>query len=92
MIAFQSAMESQKSHFDGTIIRIPLRTKVQATQSQISNRETTVSEVREVLQKFANEFQEGGLLFMRNIEKVGIESTSGLCINIKLANGKDTVS
>lgn len=109
MIAFESVLENQKCPFKGTIIRIPLRTKAQTTQnevsshettvsemrevlttkSEISSRETTVSEMREVLQMFADEFRDGGLLFMRNVEKLGIESTAGLCIKIEMANCKD---
>lgn len=89
MIAFRSVLENPKSPFKGTIIRIPLRNKAQATKSEISSHETTVSEMREVLRIFADEFRDGGLLFMRNIEKLGIESTAGLCIKIEMANCKD---
>lgn len=105
MIAFESVLENQKCPFKGTIIRIPLRTKAQTpqrevsshektvsdliTESEISSRETTVPEMREVLRMFADEFRDGGLLFMRNVEKLGIESTAGLCIKIEMANCKD---
>lgn len=75
------------SHFDrpldGTIIRIPLRTKIQAAESEISKRDTTVSDLMEVLQSFASEFGENGLLFMRNIEKLEIRWSS-MAIEIQI--------
>jgi sacsin len=83
MEAFQTVMENPEQPLDGTIIRIPLRTEVQARKSEISNRETSVSEVRKVLQTFAMEFGDSGLLFMRNIEKLGIESSAGMSIEIE---------
>jgi sacsin len=89
MVAFQSVMENPKNHFKGTIIRLPLRNKLQATRSDIVTRETQVSEVCEVLRQFATEFEDGGLLFMRNVERIGIESTSGLSINIEISNGDE---
>ncbi|KFY88994.1 hypothetical protein V498_06566 [Pseudogymnoascus sp. VKM F-4517 (FW-2822)] len=89
MTAFRSVLENPRCPFKGTIIRIPLRNKVQATKSEISSHETTVSEMQEVLRIFADEFRDGGLLFMRNIEKLGIESTAGLCIKIEMANCND---
>jgi sacsin len=88
MAAFQSVMESSTQPFDGTIIRIPLRTREQANKSDICTCETTVLEVREVLEKFATEFGNSGLLFMRNIEKVLIDSTAGMSISIEIVNGE----
>ena len=88
MAAFQSVMENATQPFDGTIIRIPLRTREQASKSDICSRETTVVEVREVLEKFATEFGSSGLLFMRNIGKVLIESTAGISISIEIEDGE----
>ena len=89
MAAFQSVMENPAQPFEGTIIRIPLRTQEQAKHSDISNRETTVLEVREVLQKFAAEFGNSGLLFMRNIEKVTVDDTAGISISIDIVDRED---
>jgi sacsin len=89
MAAFQSVMENPAQQFEGTIIRIPLRTQEQAMNSDISDRETTVLEVREVLNKFATEFGNSGLLFMRNIAKVAIDSTSGISISIEVVDRED---
>jgi sacsin len=87
MAAFQAAMEGLDRKLDGTIIRIPLRTQAQAMKSEISNRATTVSEVSEVLQSFASEFGDSGLLFMRNVEKLELGS-AGMSINIQMGDGK----
>ncbi len=89
MAAFQSVMENPAQPFEGTIIRIPLRTQEQAINSDISNRETTVLEVREVLRKFAVEFGNSGLLFMRNIEKVAVDDTAGISITIEVVDHED---
>jgi len=86
MAALQAIMEHLDQKLDGTIIRIPLRTQAQAMNSEISNRGTTVSEVSEVLQSFASEFGDNGLLFMRNVEKLELGSAS-MSINIQMGDG-----
>jgi len=74
MSAFKAAMEHLERPLDGTVIRIPLRNQARASESKICpKRETTVSELSEVLESFAVEFGETGLLFMRNIEKLEIK-------------------
>jgi sacsin len=85
MSAFQSVMKDLDQELDGTIIRIPLRTQMQATRSEILNRATTVSEISDVLRSFASEFGESGLLFMRHVEKLEIGSAN-LSIEIKLTD------
>ena len=85
MAAFQAIIKNCKEKFDGTAIRVPLRNRAQAAKSEISSRETTVSEVSEVLRKFASEFGDSGLLFMRNIEKLVIKSET-LSVEIEMAN------
>ena len=72
---------------DGTIIRIPLRTPTQALKSEISDRTTTASEMAEILRKFASEFADCGLLFMRNVEKLELGS-SGMSIVIEMTDGE----
>ncbi|KAH8819238.1 hypothetical protein F5884DRAFT_717530 [Xylogone sp. PMI_703] len=84
MAAFNRVMDKSTCSLDGTVIRIPLRTSSQANKSEISNRETTVSEVRDVLDTFGAEFGNNGLLFMRNVEKLEIESAGGNALQIKL--------
>lgn len=81
MAAFQTVITHPDQQLECTVIRIPLRTQVQASRSEISERWTTVSEMMEVLQSFASEFGESGLLFMKNIEKLEIGSDE---ISIKI--------
>jgi sacsin len=87
MAAYQRVMDHFDRPLEGTIIRIPLRTQAQAGKSEISERATTVSEVAEVLRKFASEFGDCGLLFMRNAEKLKLRS-SGLSIRIEMTDGE----
>lgn len=72
--------------FDGTIVRIPLRTEEQAAKSEIVNRETTTTEIIEVLGKFATEFGDKGLLFLKNVDKLILENSSGMSTQIMLAD------
>jgi sacsin len=88
MAAFQTVIEHLDQQFDGTVIRIPLRTQAQATESEISSRATTTSEVRDVLRNFSSEFGDSGLLFMRNIEKLEVRAEH-ISIEIKVANGEN---
>lgn len=88
MSAFQTVMEHLDRKLDGTIIRIPLRTQAQAVKSKIiPDRETTASEVLDVLRSFATEFGKNGLLFMRNIERLEIGSAS-MSVEIKLTDAE----
>jgi len=74
MPAFSRLIERFDRPADFSIIRIPLRTKAQASKSKISEKEVTVMEIADVLEKFAEGFSVEGLLFMRNLEKITIEA------------------
>ena len=87
MAAFQDVIECPSQRLDGTVIRIPLRTAARATKSKILTRETTASELREVLRLFASEFGDNGLLFMKNVGKLEI-SANGLDIGIEIVDGE----
>jgi len=52
MSAFSAVMKEPDKPFDGTIIRIPLRTASQAEGSGICKRPATASDVEEVMRKF----------------------------------------
>ncbi|KAH7311155.1 sacsin-like protein, partial [Rhexocercosporidium sp. MPI-PUGE-AT-0058] len=87
MSAFQTVMKHFDRELDGTIIRIPLRTQAQVAKSEISDWETTASEVLDVLRSFASEFGKNGLLFMRNIERLEIGSAD-MSVEIKLTDAE----
>lgn len=61
---------------DQTIIRIPLRTTAQATQSKIFQLEIEVREIMQALKEFGQEIKDGGLLFLKHIRKVVIRVNS----------------
>ena len=58
--------------FDGTVIRIPLRTEAQARRSAIHDQDTTISDVQLAMEGFASEIQHGGMLFLKNVLKVSL--------------------
>jgi sacsin len=90
MSAFSCIVKNPRQSFDGTVIRIPLRRKEQVCKSMISSKNPTVQEVQEVMQNFAEGFGKSGLLFMKNVESITIESTSGKTTQIRMANIEDT--
>lgn len=89
MSAFSAIFEKIDSAFQGTIIRVPLRTEAQAIQSKICNKATTVSDVEEVVKNFCSEFGTSGLLFMKHVERIRIAIGNTLAFDIKVANAED---
>ena len=55
---------------DGTIIRIPLRTKAQARESKIVQKEVTVPDIESALAALGREVREGGLLFLKHVRQM----------------------
>lgn len=55
---------------DGTIIRIPLRTKAQAERSKIVQKEVTIQDITNALSVLGREVREGGLLFLKHVRRM----------------------
>jgi sacsin len=89
MSAFSAIIKKIDRPFQGTIIRIPLRTEAQAIRSEICSRATTVSDVEEVVKSFCSEFGTSGLLFMKHVERIKIEIGNTLAFDIKVFNAED---
>lgn len=58
--------------FNGTLFRFPLRTREQASQSELSNKAYSVDDIYELLLKFKNQAFQGALLFLKNIENIEV--------------------
>ncbi|KAL8717029.1 MAG: hypothetical protein Q9225_005692 [Loekoesia sp. 1 TL-2023] len=67
---FKSAKVETSHALDGTVIRIPLRTKSQAIKSKIVNREISTEEITKALHELGEEIKNGGMLFLRHVRKV----------------------
>ena len=67
-----------------TIIRIPLRTKAQARTSKIVEREITIKEIKDALDHFGQEVREGGLLFLKHIQKVTVRIDENVAWEAKI--------
>jgi sacsin len=89
MAAFSAITEEFDRAFEGTIIRIPLRTSEQAQKSQICSREAPYSEIAQVLQTFADEFGHTGLLFMKNVSQISIVVGDQPPMNISISNNEE---
>ena len=74
-----------------TIIRIPLRTAEQAAESEIYDKPIQTHEIETALTEFAQEIQEGGLLFLKHIRSVviRIDSAEIFKASILETHGKD---
>lgn len=67
---FQSTKHDTSKAVNGTVIRIPLRTKAQARKSKIVDREIPTEEIVKALHELGKEIREGGMLFLRHVRKV----------------------
>lgn len=96
--AFDSILVDPDSKFEGTIIRLPLRTVDQAKRSKIApNKPTTEEEIIEVFSKFAGELVES-LLFLRNVHTITLRINGGTYAKVESTTGashkkaKDTIN
>ncbi|KAF8817051.1 hypothetical protein BYT27DRAFT_7229032 [Phlegmacium glaucopus] len=62
--------------YQGTIFRLPLRTKTQAIRSRIKNEATAVSEIKQLLESFGQNELEEAILFLKNISTIEIRHIS----------------
>jgi hypothetical protein len=62
--------------YQGTIFRLPLRTKDQAIRSRIKNEATSPSEIRQLLEGFGHNELEEAILFLKNISTIEIRHIS----------------
>ncbi|KAL8825255.1 MAG: hypothetical protein Q9191_004524 [Dirinaria sp. TL-2023a] len=77
--------------FDGTIIRIPLRTKAQAATSKIVDREVTTDQISEALSLLGYEAKQGGLLFLKHIRRMVVRIDKEVLWKVEI-RGHDTIS
>ena len=70
LVAFSSVNSDHPfERFNGTAFRLPLRTTMQAQHSKIKETETTVDEIRDLLQSFGAIQLESVILFLRHTPK-----------------------
>jgi sacsin len=73
---FRRHVSSFSQSFDGTVIRLPLRTAEQASRSEIIQRRdrkpTTVDDIKEAFMSYATEISES-LLFLRHISSITLK-------------------
>lgn len=75
LVPFRPIVENISQPFDGTVIRIPLRTASQALTTKILDLErnpTKVADLKSVFEKFATEMAES-LLFLRHITSITLK-------------------
>ena len=73
---FIPIMKDPSKYYQGTIFRLPLRTKSQAIRSRIKNETTAVSEIKQLLEGFGQNELEEAILFLKNISTIEIRHIS----------------
>lgn len=91
MRTFQAFNFDPSLAFDGTIIRIPLRTKAQAQKSKIVDREVTTHQISEALSLLGHEVKQGGLLFLKHVRKMSVRIDDKVLWQVEM-QGHDTAS
>ena len=87
-----SAFDIPRSQpFDGTIIRIPLRTKAQAATSKIVDREVTLDQISKALSLLGHEVRQGGLLFLKHIRRMVVRIDDEVLWKVEI-QGRDALS
>lgn len=70
LTAFGSILKNFQNTFEGTIVRLPLRTEAQALKSKIvPDKSTSEKEIIDVFELFSSELVES-LLFLRNVHSI----------------------
>lgn len=70
LTAFGSILKNFQNTFEGTIVRLPLRTEAQALKSKIvPDKNTSEKEIIDVFELFSSELVES-LLFLRNVHSI----------------------
>lgn len=81
---FRTFNLDHRESLNQTIIRIPLRTANQATQSKIFGNKVDIEAIKRALEEFGREISEGGLLFLKNIRKIIIRYDSDVVLQAEL--------
>jgi hypothetical protein len=75
--------------FKGTVIRIPLRSSLQAGRSEICSKETTIIDIKDSLDSFANEMGSNGLLFLKSVRRIVLSVNDEQLSEVEITNADD---
>jgi sacsin len=85
-----SLLNTEWEHpFDGTIIRIPLRSATQARWSEISKTETMTNDVQDSMDSFAHEMGSSGLLFLKSVQRIVLSINDEQLNEVEVINRHD---
>lgn len=87
LTGFESILKDFQNRFEGTIIRLPLRTKSQAAKSKIvPDKSTSGGEIIEVFKLFSDELVES-LLFLRNVHSIVLRIDDDIYAKVESTTG-----
>jgi sacsin len=77
--------------FNGTIIRIPLRTTSQAEQSEISKKEASIHDVQCAMESFASDMGSSGLIFLKSVKRIVLSIDDQRLDEVEIVNRHDLI-
>ena len=91
--AFRAFGLNHEEPLNQTVIRVPLRTAAQATRSKLFQLKIKTKEIEQALKEFGQEIKEGGLLFLKHVNRVIIRVDNDIIFDAKIlvTNEKDTM-
>ena len=88
---FQHFAVDTSRPFNGTLIRIPLRTDEQAAKSKISDRSVSTEQILDALHSLGHEIRQGGSLFLKHVRQITVRLDSSPIWKVRI-DGHDAVS
>ncbi|KAI9806897.1 MAG: hypothetical protein M1833_002555 [Piccolia ochrophora] len=92
LAAFKAFDVDRGGSFDGTVIRLPLRSSAQAQVSHIVHREAALEDILDAFGEFIRELKGGGILFLRNITSVTFRQDGRHLASMKIIGDDNSVS
>lgn len=87
LTAFGSILKDSKNRFEGTIVRLPLRTETHAAKSKIvPNKSTSIQDIVDVFELFSSELVES-LLFLRNVHSITLRIDGNIYAKVESITG-----
>lgn len=90
MNGYSSIDFNSSKPFEGTIIRVPLRTTRQAGTSNIVNRSISFQEIEKSFGDFFSELKNGGLIFLRHVNEVVFRLDREIIYKVIAEGSQDT--
>ena len=89
---FSQLKATSAQEYPETFIRIPLRTANQAEHSKIADQHVSALEIRTHLNRFIEDIKQGGLLFLKSIQKLIVREDDDVLFTVCIDNTNNILS